>query len=32
MDAGVELLKKFGAQRISELPTEKFAEFVKEAA
>ena len=32
MDAGVELLKKFGAQRISELPAEKFAEFVKEAA
>lgn len=30
IEAGIELLKKFGAQRVSELPAEKYAEFVGE--
>lgn len=32
MDAGIALLQKFGAGRISELPAEKYGEFVKECA
>lgn len=32
MDAGISLLQKFGAGRISELPAEKYGEFVKECA
>lgn len=28
IEAGIELLKKFGAQRVSELPAEKYGEFV----
>lgn len=32
MDAGIALLQKFGAGRISELPADKYADFVKECA
>jgi hypothetical protein len=32
MDAGIALLAKYGAQRVSEVPAEKYAEFVAEAA
>ena len=32
IEAGIELLKKFDAQRVSELPADKYTDFVKECA